>query len=192
MTRHPEYWLATLKALTSTDKNYWNFSPVDYQNWLNIYFKLIRDQQQMHDVQLEGSITMSMRQSKKLFRLRPLWAMSYEEKRFKERRLLKASMSSGVFENPKLSTGWSFQRELVFDLDGHEILVERTMNATGNLQKLTLMRANRKTTDLQVEQRVNHRTFRVVPTESIGNRADLSSLLHSRRSISENIPATLI
>lgn len=191
MTRHPEYWIATLEALTSTRKNYWNFYPADYQNWLNIYFKLIRDARQIQDVNLEGPITITIRQSKKLFHLRPLWARSYEEKRFKEKRLLE-SMSSGVYENPQLSTGWAYQRELIHDLDGCEILVERSMDGGGNLQKLALMRANKNTTDLQIERRVNRRTFHLVPIPSIGRRIDVSPLLYSPRSITENVPAVLL
>jgi len=162
--------------------------PSEYQLWINAYLGAVADAQ---EIKLAGPISISISQSKRLFNIRPLWAMSFEEKRFKEHRRIAATMATGIFENPRMNA-WAFQRELVFDLDRRLILVERTMDASGNLQKLALMRSNRNSTDLQVERRVNRRNFDIVTVPQIGRRTSLSVLLSSPRSIAENIPATLI
>ncbi len=189
MTRYPDYWTNALAKYTSHEivsRN--SMIPTEYQLWINAYFGAIADRQ---EIKLAGPISISIRQSKRLFNIRPLWAMSFEEKRFKDHRRIAASMATGVFENPSMNA-WAFQRELIFDLNRRLILVERTMDASGNLQKLALMRSNRNTTDLQVEHRVNRRNFNIVTVPQIGRRTSLSVLLSSPRSIAENVPATLI
>ncbi len=189
MTRHPEYWTAALAKYTSdaiVSRN--SMIPSEYQLWINAYLKAVADKK---EIKLAGPISVSIRQSKRLFNIRPLWAMSFEEKRFREHRRVATSMATGIFENPTMNA-WAFQRELIFDLERHLILVERTTDANGNLQKLALMRSNRRVTDLQVERRVNRWNFDIVTVPQIGRRTNLSSLLSSPRSIAENIPATLI
>lgn len=189
MTRYPDYWTNTLAKYISHDivsRN--SMIPSEYQLWINAYLAAVADKQ---EIKLAGPVSISIRQSKRLFNIRPLWALSFEEKRFREHRRVAASMATGQFENPSMNA-WAFQRELIFDLDRRLILVERTMDASGNLQKLALMRSNRDSTDLQIERRENRRNFTIVTVPQIGHRTSLSKLLFSSRSIAENIPAALI
>ena len=109
-------------------------NPKTYQSWLNCYCQLITN----NFSGLNSPLDLTIATARSKFRYRPIWALTYSQKRFREG----SDNLAGVFLKQQGSQGkyWRAEREFVMDNHGQNAIIERLVDGGGKVQRLAVLR----------------------------------------------------
>jgi hypothetical protein len=160
--------------------------PETYQSWLDCYYQRITEEFSG----LKNALDLKILEAKTKFPSRPLWALTFSEKRFRDRDL-PDTMIDQFLKDSKLGSSrfWRAEREAIMDNHNLPAVIERCVDAGGKVQRLAVLRVSDDGLGFSYRQenRFNRIEFATSGPKLIYDRLILWDLFRSDRPVLDDL-----